>query len=67
MSMPEASVDEDGPSSLSVRDVRRPGEVSVVDTIVVSEIAEDSPDLKLRGSVALADSAEPRRGLRVDQ
>ena len=62
MTVPEATMDEDRPAPLAIRNVRGTRQVSVVGSEPVSYGPEGTTDGQFRRGVALPDSPEPGRG-----
>ena len=66
VAVPEAAMNEDGPPTSSVRDVRTSGQVPIRNAIAKTELGDSSPNRELGGRALLPDSAHPGGGGRVD-
>lgn len=63
--MPEATVNENGPSMGSIRNVRRAGEIFVSDSISQAERMKSVANENLRFGVALPNKAHAPRGFPI--
>lgn len=66
VSMPKAPVDEYGPSSPSIGDVRRSWQIPVADAEAMAEGVQNRANLLLSSSAVLSNATHSRRRLRVD-